>query len=291
MFGRIKYKIPYIILAALAAGAVFVWLAVFGTQTFFGVKFYFFDVGQGSSLLVAAENGNQVLIDGGPSFGVLTKLGETLPTFDRKIELLILTHPDADHLDGLIEVLKRYDVGAILETGIITSSADYQAWNDLIKSKKIPVVFARAGQTVKIADNLSVQILHPLAQISGQDFSKNTNNTSIVGKIIYGQNEILFTGDAEAATESVLLASGENLNADILLVGHHGSKNSTSEEFLKAVSPVWAVIQVGARNSYGHPTKEVLDRLAGIKLWRTDLDKDIEFICDLNACQAAVQKI
>ncbi len=291
MFQRLKNKIPYLVLTGLAAAAVFVWLAAFGTQAFSGVRFYFFDVGQGSALFVSAENENQVLIDGGPSSVILAKLGEAMPTFDRKIELLILTHPDADHLDGLIEVLKRYEVGKILETGIITSSADYQTWNDLIKSKNIPMVFAQAGQTIEIADNLAIQILHPLVKINGQDFSKNTNNTSIVGKIIYGQNEILFTGDAEAAAENVLLASNENLKADILLVGHHGSKNSTSEEFLKAVSPIEAVIQVGARNSYGHPTKEVLDRLAGIKLWRTDLDKDVEFICNLESCQTLAGKI
>lgn len=280
-----KDKIPYLILTALLLVAIFVWLAVFEFQSGDKVKIDFFDVGQGSAILVEAPNNNQVLIDGGPSDIVLAKLGQALPFFDRKIELLILTHPDADHLSGLIEVLKRYEVGQILETGIADSAAEYQVWNKLIKQKNIPVVFAAAGQIVKVADNLAIKIIYPLGRIDGRDFSKNTNSTSIVGKIFYGQNTVLFTGDAEESTEKPLLLLGADLKADILAVGHHGSKNSTSPEFLAAVAPQVAVIQVGLKNKYGHPTQEVLDRLKGLDIFRTDLDKDVNFECDLAKCQ------
>ena len=287
MWQRLKNKIPYIILVALLLAAVFVWSVVWAQETGRSdkIKIDFFDVGQGAAIFVAAPNNNQVLIDGGPSDAVLAKLGQELPFFDRKIELLILTHPDSDHLSGLIEVLKRYEVGKILETGIADSSAEYQAWNDLIVAKNIPVFFAQAGQVIKIADNLEIKVLYPLAKINGQDFSKNTNATSIVGKIFYGQNTILFTGDAEEQTEQPLLLMGVDLKADILVVGHHGSKNSTSQEFLTAVAPKIAVIQVGAKNRYGHPAQEVLDRLKGINIFRTDLDKDIKFECDLAKCE------
>ena len=142
-----------------------------------------------------------------------------------------------------------------------------------------------ADDIVKIADNLSIKILYPLGKINGQDFSKNTNATSIVGKIIYGHNSVLFTGDAEGSVENPLVFSGVNLKADILVVGHHGSKNSTGAEFLAAVAPSIAVIQVGAKNTYGHPTQEVLDRLKNINIFRTDLDKDINFECDLAKCK------
>lgn len=264
--------------------AGFIWSRVLAQTSETLVKIDFLDVGQGSAILIAAPNSNQVLIDGGPSDAVLAKLGEALPLGDRRIELLILTHPDSDHLSGLVEVLKRYDVGEILESGIVDNSAEYQAWNDLIAAKKIPVVFAQAGDLIKIADNLAIKILYPLAKINGQDFGKNTNATSLVGKIIYGQNSVLFTGDAEEQTEKPLVMMGADLKADILVVGHHGSKNSTSAEFLAAAAPRLAVIQVGRKNKYGHPTQEVLDRLKGINVFRTDLDGDVDFSCDLAKC-------
>jgi len=290
MFQRIKNKIGFLVLAALVVAAVFVWSAVFASPTDEKVKVDFFDVGQGDALLIDAPNNNQVLIDGGPSDAILNKLGSALPFFDRKIELVILTHPDSDHLSGLIEVLKRYEVGEVLETGIEDATSQYAAWNDLIKEKNVPVVFARAGQIVKISDNLAIKILYPLDKINGEDFSKNTNNTSIMGKVIYGQSSILFTGDAEGVEENSLLLGGSDLKADILQVAHHGSKNSTGQEFLAAVAPQIAVIQVGAKNRYGHPTQEVLERLKGVNILRNDLNGDIEFVCDLANCATVTAK-
>jgi len=284
MWQRIKNNIAWFVLIVLTFGAVFVWLAVFTQAAGDKLKIYFFDVGQGSAIFVAAPNGNQVLIDGGPSDAVLAKLGQALPLFDKKIELLILTHPDADHLSGLIEVLKRYGVGQILETGIVDNTAEYQIWNELIKQKNIPVVFASAGQIVKIVDNLAIKILYPLGKIDGQDFSKNTNSTSIVGKVCYGENTMLFTGDAEEQTEKPLVMLGVDLRADILAVGHHGSKNSTSDKFLSAVAPQLAVIQVGLNNRYGHPASETLARLKNIQILRTDQAGDVKFECDLKKC-------
>lgn len=283
MWQRLKNKIPYVVLAILLLAASFVWSRVLAQTTDSLVRIDFLDVWQGSAILVGAPNGNQVLIDGGPSDAVLAKLGENMPLGDRQIELVILTHPDSDHLSGLVEVLKRYEVGQILESGIADSSAEYQAWNDLITQKKIPVIFAQAGQTVKIADNLAIKILYPLGKINGQEF-KNINATSLVGKIIYGENSVLFTGDAEEQTEKPLLMLDADLKADILVVGHHGSKTSTGAEFLAAVAPQIAVIQVGAKNKYGHPAAEVLERLKSINIFRTDLDSDINFECSLAKC-------
>lgn len=284
MFQRVKNNIGWIILAALMVGAVFIWLVIFELAPDDKVKIDFLDVGQGSAVLISAPSNKQALIDGGPSSVILAKLGKILPVFDRKIELVILTHPDSDHLSGLIEVLKRYEVGQILETGIVADSAEYQAWNDLIKAKNIPIIFARAGQEVKIADNLTLKILYPLDKINGQDFSEKTNSSSIVAKLIYGQNSFLFTGDTEKNTEWALNYQGVDLQADILQVGHHGSKNSTSPAFLAAVMPRIAVIQVGAKNKYGHPAPEILERLQGLDILRTDLLGNIEFSCSLDKC-------
>ncbi len=287
MFQRIKNNIGWVILIALGVVAVFVWSTVLAQPDQEILKIDFFDVGQGSAVLVQAPNDNQVLIDGGPSDAILAKLGQAMPLFDKQIELVILTHPDSDHLSGLIEVLKRYEVGKILETGIADSSAEYAAWNNLVAAKKIPVVFASAGQTVQVADNLVIEILYPLGKIIGQDFGEKTNASSIIGKLFYGKNTALFTGDAEFNTEWPLLASGLNLSADILQVAHHGSKNSTSEQFLAAVAPKIAVIQVGAKNRYGHPTQEVLDRLTQVnaQILRNDRDGDVDFECDLVICR------
>ncbi len=286
MLPKIKNKIVFIIFTFLVLTAVFVWLAVWSRSFDGKVKIAFFDVGQGSAIFIAAPNRNQVLIDGGPGEAILAKLGEALPLFDKKIELLILTHPDSDHLGGLIEVLKRYKVGQILETGIVDQSPEYEEWGKLIKQKNIPVIFARAGQQVRIADNLIINILYPLSLIAGQDFGQETNKTSIVGKIIFGENEILFSGDAEKSVENFLVFSGVDLRADILAVGHHGSKNSTDEKFLAAVNPQKAIIQVGKNNRYGHPSAETLALLKGkgIEVWRTDLAQDIIFNCDLKNC-------
>lgn len=282
---KIKNNFGWIILIVLSLAAFFIWLAVGEFWVGGEVKIIFFDVGQGSAILVAASNGNQVLIDGGPGGAALVKLGAALPLFDRKIELLILTHPDSDHLNGLIETAERYEIGQVLETGIADASAAYAAWRDLIKRKNIPVSFALAGQKIKIADNLRIDILHPLKKIAGRDFGEETNRTSIVGKIIYGRNSVLFTGDADAAVEKPLIMSGADLRADILAVGHHGSKNSTSAEFLAAIAPRLAAISVGAKNRYGHPAPELLDRLKNLEILRTDLLGNLEFLCDFNACR------
>jgi len=285
MFQKLKDKISHLILAGLLVAALFVWQAVLAEQAGENIKVIFFDVGQGSATLIDASNGNQVLIDGGPSDAILSKLGETLPYSDQRLELVILTHPDADHLNGLIEILKRYEVEKILETGIFDNSANYQVWQKIIKEKDIPVVFAQADQTIKVADNLVIKILHPFGLINGQDFKERTNDSSIVAKLFYGQNTLLLTGDAEIKVEDQLIFAGADLKSDILQVGHHGSKGSTGEEFLAAVAPQIAVIQAGLNNRYGHPHQETLGRLKNIETWRTDLDKDVKFICNLKKCE------
>ncbi|KKS26235.1 MAG: internalization-related competence protein ComEC/Rec2 protein [Parcubacteria group bacterium GW2011_GWC2_42_6] len=285
MWQKIKNKFGLIVLAALGVGAVFIIFAIWQSAPSNGVKIDFFDVGQGSAVFVAAPNGNQVLIDGGPSDAILAKLGEAMPIFDRRIEMLILTHPDSDHLSGLIEVLQRYQIGQILETGIKDESAEYSVWHNLIKEKNIPVVLARAGETVKVADNLSFKVIYPAGGIAGQEF-KDTNDSSLVGKLIYGQNEILLVGDADIKIEEILLWQRADLQADILLVAHHGSKNSSSADFLAAIAPAIAVIQNGLDNRYGHPHQETLARLAavGAAILRTDQTGDVIFNCDLEKC-------
>jgi len=280
-----KRQIAWSFLALLAAAAFLVLRASFESgKTGQSLEIYFFDIGQGSAIMASAPNENQILIDGGPSAAILPKVEESLPFGDKRIELLILTHPDADHLNGLIEVLKRYEVATILQTGIKDDSAQYAEWARIIKEKNIPVYFARLGQNIKAADNLEIRILAPFSSLEGKEIS-NTNDSSIVGKIIYGESSLLFTGDASNILESQMILAGFDLEADILQVGHHGSKTSTSAEFLQKVSPDFSVIQVGLKNRYGHPSQETLDRLKNFLTLRTDLSGDIKFECDLERCR------
>lgn len=288
-----RKKFVYFSLIILFFLAGLIWATIFqsGSAALLGswqqasLKIVFFDVGQGNSVFIEAPNNNQILIDGGPGSQILNKLGETMPFFDRDIDAVILTHPDADHLNGLVDVLKKYKVDKIVEPCIADSSAAYGEWNKLIEEKKIQRICAKFRQKIKLAEDIELNVLYPFKSLEAANL-KNTNDASIVMMFSYGEAKILLTGDAEEKTEYQLINSGIGLEAQILQVGHHGSKSSSSGNFLKAVNPKTAVIQVGENNRYGHPAQEVLEKLKNIgsKIFRADLDGDIEFLCDAHAC-------
>ena len=269
-----KFFLLYLILAVFL-----IWSAVFYFEAHQNLLVTFFDVGQGDSTFIEAPNGSQVLIDGGPGNEVLAKLGKELPFWDRSLDLLVLTHAHADHVGGLLEVLKRYSVGAVLESGEAYSTPEYQEWHRLIKEKNIPVLIAQRGQVVYIGKEIKLDVLSPFENYNSISL-KNPHDANVSTRLVFGKTSALLMGDAEKSTEYRLMEENSaELKSDVLKVGHHGSKTSSSEEFLKAVSPQWAVIQVGRNNRYGHPTQEVLDRLTATraKIFRTDLDRDISF--------------
>ena len=238
----------------------------------------FFDIGQGDAIFI--EKGDyQILIDGGPSSVILEKLGAQMPFWDRTIDLVILTHPEHDHIAGLIEVLKRYKVENILWTGVLRDTAEYEELVRLIENEDSNVKIAQAGQRITTPDNLFLEILYPFENLTGQSI-KNTNNTSIIIRLLFSNNCFLFMGDAYKSIERKIIDRGSSLNCNFLKVGHHGSKTSTSKELLEAVSPEIAVISAGRDNRYGHPSEEVLEILNdyGIKVLRTDELGDIKII-------------
>ena len=238
-----------------------------------GLVVTFFDVGQGDSIFIQAENGNQILIDGGPGDAVLAELGDALPFYDRSLDMIILTHPDADHLNGLVEVVKRYKPKMVLETGVLHDTAPYEEWRRFLDAERIPIVRAKAGETFLVADGVTAQVLFPFRDQEGQK-PKSVNDTCIVLRLDYGETSFLFTGDIEAKTERILsVAQHEALDVDVLKVAHHGSKTSSIAEFLGAVSPEIAVMSVGRNNRYGHPHPEVIDRYTElhIPVHRTDI--------------------
>lgn len=281
MFKLKKYGHWYFLaLLALTAGSI--WSAVFWVEARNGrVLISFLDVGQGDAIFIEAPNGNQILIDGGPDSTILARLGEVMPFWDRSIDLLILTHPHADHLDGFLEVLKRYKVGIVLESGVNHSIPEYREWHDVIGGKNIPLTIAKRGQIIRMGNGAVLDILAPMAPFAGAS-PKNIHDSSVVSLFSFASTSALFMADAEASLEKTLLLDRGFSPVDILKVGHHGSKTSTSEELLARARPRFAVISVGRKNRYGHPYQMVLDRLKrfGVKIYRTDLDGSVTFASD-----------
>lgn len=269
-----KNRFSLIFLSSLFIALILVWSAVFSFEK--PLEVFFFAIGQGDATLIQYKT-NQILIDGGPNNLLLEKLGKAMPFWDKKIELVILTHPDSDHLTGLLEVLKRYQVERVLETGVKHNSLYYARWQKLVKEKQLRVTLAQAGEVIKISRAGFLNILWPWQKLAGETIS-NLNNTSIVSRLRYGKTSFLLMADAESPTEKELISKGFMLAADVLKIGHHGSRTSSSEEFLKAVMPGLAIISVGKKNRYGHPTATVLERLKskGIPVLRTDQVGDIK---------------
>jgi competence protein ComEC len=222
------------------------------------LQVHFLDVGQGDAILIETPSGKQALIDGGRDRAVLGELTSVMGFFDRSIDLVVGTHPDLDHIGGLIDVLKRYRVGQILTTENKGESTAASLYERLKKKEGAEIVYARRGQEIALDASTTLQVLFP--ETDPRDMESNMS--SIVLKLTYGSSTFLFTGDSPKSIEEYLvLAFGEHLKSDVLKVGHHGSRTSTSELFLDEVAPTYAVISAGKDNSYGHPHVEVTDLL------------------------------
>ena len=237
---------------------------------------YFFDVGQGDATMIKKDN-FELLVDGGPDNKVIEKLGEYLPYGDRKIEAVLLTHPHSDHVAGLVEVLRRYQVEKIYLTGALHTAPDYLEFLKLIKEKNIATVLIDKVQDIQITPDIAVKIPYP-----GKSFyqvrPENLNNSSIVFKLSYISSTVLFMGDFE--NEETLASS--TVAVQVLKVGHHGSTNANDKNFLVKVEPLVAIISVGLKNSYGHPHYRTLYYLKnlGAKILRTDESGDIKLRSD-----------
>lgn len=280
-----KRYFKWYFIGSLFLTAALVWHGVFQIEKYRGLlTVKFFDVGQGDGIFFQTPSGNQILIDGGPDAKVLSKLGKTMPFWDRSVDVLILTHPHADHLDGVLEVLKRYKIEMVVESGVKHSIPEYDEWHKLLRQKNIKVHIAKAGDVINFGDGVHFDVYAPFDSFS-EESPKNIHEAMVVGRLVYSSSSILFMGDAEKSLEYQLLwrkSDFLNLNSNILKVGHHGSKTSSSEEFLQAVLPQFAIISSGRKNRYGHPHEEVIDRLKqiAVRIFRTDQNGDVEFISD-----------
>ncbi|MBI4779490.1 MBL fold metallo-hydrolase [Candidatus Falkowbacteria bacterium] len=240
---------------AASAAAVFLFWFIYSAPK--NLEVDFLDVGQGDAILIKAPGGQNILIDGGPDKTVIKRLGENLPWWDKKIDLMVLTHAHDDHVTGLIDVLKRYNVGKILYTGAVHNAPNYLAWLKLARDKKITLIIIDEEQAVNLGAGAKIEILYPAESLLNKTLA-DLNDSSIVMKLIYGQNIFLLTGDAGELVEKKLMDKGADLPADVLKVGHHGSQYSSTEEFLDKVKPKIAVIEVGKDNDFGHPSLRII---------------------------------
>lgn len=244
------------------------------------VEVSFFNIGEGDSILIEIPYSFQILIDGGGDFKILEKLKKEISFFDRKIEILILTHPDKDHALGLFPVLERYEIDYVFLPKILGDLKEkplYENFLNLAQRKAKKIIFAKKGQKVFVGKKVKISFLWPKENF----LSSQSNDFSLVFLFSFGRVDFLFTGDAPKRIEKEILKEEEKIESEILKIAHHGSRYSTSFDFLKKVSPKIAIISVG-KNPYGHPSKEVLNLLSlfDIKTFRTDFDGDIKVISD-----------
>lgn len=272
-----KYSPVWYGIGILLAANLAVWSAMLAFSQGGYLKFQVFDIGQGDAIYMRTPEGNDILVDGGPGDAVLSKLGRTLPYGDRKIELIVLTHPHADHVSGLVEVLKHYHVGAVMLPEVEYETATYAAFLNLVKEKGVKIVRPKLGQRIFLDSAVVLDILYPVVGYF-ENAPNDINDASVVARLSLGQSQILLTGDAGKTIENFLLKANLPISAEILKVGHHGSRHSTSGSFVEKIKPDYAVVSVG-KNSYGHPHPEAVSALGQIKtqILRTDEAGDVRF--------------
>ncbi|MDQ5927978.1 MAG: competence protein ComEC [Patescibacteria group bacterium] len=252
-----KHWLRLIVLYLIVASAVaLAWMAYDMPDKKLTVAFL--DIGQGDSIFIQSPTGRQVLIDGGIDRDVLAELALVMPFFDRSIDVVIATHPDKDHIGGLPYVFEQYDIDVVLDPGLEADTEGYDFYADMRAQEKDVVYHeARRGQVIDLGGGAYLRILYPDKDMDGAE----TNSASIATQLIYGETEVMLTGDAPDETENYLVSIDSHLTSDILKAGHHGSKTSTSQVFLDAVDPDYTIISAGKDNSYGHPHQEVVARL------------------------------
>lgn len=281
MRSRIPKKVQlYAVLALLAANA-FVLFDMLQQDAPPALTVSFLDVGQGDAILVEGPTGIQMLIDGGKDRSVLRALPRVMGPLDRSIDVVVATHPDADHIGGLPDVLDRYEVKHLVLTGrsggssIVARLADAAGREDGLSH-----ILARAGMRLHLGGGAYADVLHPEDNVTQ---IRETNDSSVVLRVVYGETAFLFTGDAAVWVEDRLVARyGDALQSDVLKAGHHGSKTSTGAVLLEAVRPETVVVSAGRDNSYGHPHQEVVANIrnAGAALLATYDAGTLTFVSD-----------
>ena len=267
----------------LVSVSIFLWFvqsfAEISTQPENLLSVTFLDVGQGDAIFIETPDGVKLLIDGGPDATVLRELNNVMPWFDRSIDMVLGTHSDKDHIAGLVDVLGRYQVDTILTTENTGESSTASSYYEALLAEKADVVMARTGQVFALGASTTLAVFSP-----AQDSTLlESNVASIVVQLRYGDIEFMFPGDAPQAIEEYLVATyGNQLESEVLKLGHHGSKTSSAESWLEIVKPKYAIVSAGKDNRYGHPNSDVVSRVEalGISIESTIEQGSITFKTD-----------
>ena len=268
----------YGLLVLLAISGLSVSVLSTGTQSDY-LAVHFLDVGQGDAILIQTPDGFEVLIDGGASSAVIQQLSAQQSWSDRTIDVMIATHPDTDHVGGLNDVLKRYDVDLIIQTQADSDSPAALAFTAAANGEGTALQYARAGQSIQIGASTTIEILAPASDTTGW----RANSASVIVRVVYGDTAFMLTGDAPLEIENYLVeVYGAALRSDVLKLGHHGSQTSTSGLFLDTVQPQFAVVSAALDNRYGHPNQAVMQRVfdRNITSFHTGVDGTVSFYSD-----------
>ncbi|MFM2423743.1 MAG: hypothetical protein RLZZ70_130 [Candidatus Parcubacteria bacterium] len=274
-----KAQVRLLTLLAFGCSILATWFIGGGGTSSPYLQVSFLDIGQGDAILITTPDGVQVLVDGGPDGTVLRELAKAMPWGDRSLDLVVGTHPDKDHIGGLIDVLSRYQVNTILTTENRGETMTASTYQTSLTQEGATLHYARAGQVFMLGASTTITVYSPARDPSLLE----SNTSSIVVKVSYGEIDFLLTGDAPISIEDYLAVMyGEKLASEVLKLGHHGSRTSTSNLFLETVQPTYAVVSAGRDNSYGHPHTEVVEKLQArnVPLRNTATEGTITFLTD-----------
>lgn len=267
------------ILTTIAILGFFAWQTPLSQTNSKNLTVTFLDVSQGDAIHIQTPEGFEMLIDGGATSQVLRELSANRSFFDRDIDVVLATHPDTDHIGGLVDVLNRYQVHSIIQSNVVNESPASTAFALAVAQEQAEVVFVQRGDVIALGASTTVRVLSPLGDVS----QWQSNTASIVVQVKYGDIEFMLTGDAPVGIEEYILEYfGEMIESEVLKLGHHGSDTSTSEAFLALVAPQYAVVSAGLNNRYGHPHSDVVQRVQaqGAELVSTAQQGSITFETD-----------
>ena len=247
-------KVTFVFALIIAFSLSFYFLSRSSTSS--SLEVTFLDIGQGDAILVKTPSGKEMLIDGGPTNRILEELGKHISYFDHTLDVIVATHPDADHVTGLIPVLTKYEVATIITSGMKSETGVFKTLDEKINAERADLHEGRKGDEIDFGDGVVAHILWP----NGRSFN-DTNDASVSMVLTYGEHSFLLTGDLPQVYEPRLIGDVLPHQVTVYKAGHHGSKTSSSELLLSYIHPEYAVISAGKNNRYGHPHQETLDRL------------------------------